>query len=126
MIIDSSVLIDIDRGDNIERLDKLDFSNSLISSATIMEISTGRYMRNVPASEFQKIYENLEVVPVNREIADTAGKIMAELIQKGERVEINDIYIAATSLVYNEPVLTGNAEHFERIEGLEVIDWEKL
>jgi len=126
MIIDSSVLVDIDRGENLERLDRFDTSGHSISSATLMELSTGRYLNNTPVSEFRRLRENLEIIPVGETVADKAGNIMAKLIQEGQTIEINDVYIAATALVHGEALLTGNAEHFNRVDGLEVVNWEKL
>ncbi len=126
MIIDSSVLVDLDRGKGVEKLQKLPEGKHSISSAAYMELSTGKYLNNAPDSKFDRIGQNLEVIPIGEEVADKAGEIMADLIESGQRIEINDIYIAATALKYNEKILTANAEHFKRIEGVEVIDWDRL
>lgn len=126
MIIDSSVLIDIDQGRGLEKLDKLPDDRHSISSSTYMELATGKYLNETPDSKFEEISKNLQIIPVNQKIADRAGKIMADLIEKGERIEINDIYIAATALEYEEKVLTSNIKHFERIEGLKIVNWNAL
>ena len=126
MIIDTSVLVDIDRGDNIGRIDKINNENHSISSATLMELSTGRYLNNTAESEFRKLFRNLEIIPIDAEIADRAGKIMAQLIQDGERIEINDVYIAATAIKTSKPILTGNTKHFKKLDEIETINWNKL
>lgn len=126
MIIDSSVLIDIDQGRGLEKLDKIPGDRHSISSATYMELSTGKHLNDTPDSNFEEITKNLQIIPIDEEIADKAGEIMASLINEGDRIEINDIYIAATALKYREKILTSNTEHFERIEGLKVVDWEGL
>lgn len=126
MIIDSSVLIDIDQGKNKERLDRLNESSYAISAVTLMELSTGRYLNDLPDSDFQKIFDNLEIIPVDKEVADKAGKIMAKLMDKGQRIEINDIYIAATSIIHDQTILTANTKHFERLEKAKTVDWENI
>lgn len=126
MIIDSSVLIDIDQGRGFQKLEKVPDTRHSISSATFMELATGKYLNNSSDSSFQSIIDNLDLIPVDEVIAEKAGEIMAGLIQEGDRIEINDVYIAATALIHNEKVLTSNTEHFKRIEGVEIVDWNNL
>lgn len=38
--------------------------------------------------------------------------------------DLHDIYIATTARTEQLPVLTRNVAHFERIDGIRVIDWE--
>jgi len=118
--------VDLDRGRNTERVDRLPENVYLISAATLMELSTGRNLNDASEKEFQRVFDNLEIVPVDRKVADKAGEIMADLIDRGERIEINDVYISATCRVHSEPVLTANTEHFERVQGVEVRDWERI
>lgn len=122
MIIDSSVLIDIDRGS--EKYEKIPNGRHSISSATFMELSVGANLRS--GSGLKKIKENLEIISIDEEIAEKAGEITAELKQKGNPIDINDVYIAATARTVGEPVLTSNTKHFERIEGVNVLNWREL
>ena len=126
MILDTSVLVDLDRGRNIERVEKINDKWAGISAATFMEVATGKHREEIPNEDFNLVEENLEVIPITNEIADRAGKIMAELLDRGEMIGINDIYIAATALELEQSLLTADTEDFEKIEGLEVIDWEKV
>lgn len=91
-----------------------------------MELSTGKHLNDTPDSNFQEISKNLEIISVDEEIADKPGEIMTSLIEEGDRIEINDIYIATTALKYGEKILTSNTEHFERIEDLKIVEWEDL
>ena len=126
MILDSSVLVDIDKGKGKEKLEKVDGKRFSISAATLMELSVGKYQKNVPESRFRKVYENLEIIPIDEKIADKSGMIMSNLLDSGERIEINDIYIAATALVLNELVLTSNVDHFQRVDDVNVLNWNEL
>ncbi len=49
-----------------------------------------------------------------------AGKISGELISRGEEIDREDCIIGATALLNDEPVVTRNSDHFDRIEGLDV------
>ena len=54
---------------------------------------------------------------------DAAAKIYADLRQQGKPIEDADIFIAAFCLIGGYALVTRNAKHFIRIEGLEVISW---
>jgi predicted nucleic acid-binding protein len=49
-----------------------------------------------------------------------AGKISGTLISRGEEIDREDCIIGATALLSDEPVVTRNSDHFERIDGLAV------
>lgn len=58
-------------------------------------------------------------IEVNREITFEAADIKVALDQAGESIELPDVFIGATARVQNEPVVTRNPKHFERIEGVD-------
>lgn len=124
MIIDSSVLVDIDRGS--EKYTKIPSGRHSISAATYAELSIGENLSSERNESLRKIQENLDVLPIDKKVAAKVGEIIAKLKRRGERIGVNDAYIAATALVHDKSVLTGNSKHFQRIEDLEVVDWEKL
>jgi len=47
------------------------------------------------------------------------------LRKKGSIIELQDIFIAASSISMGMPLLTNNRKHFERIENLEIKSWEE-
>jgi len=60
-----------------------------------------------------------------RDVATTAATIIGTLKANGTPLDdLHDVYIAATARSRNVPVVTGSVDHFERIENLQVIDWE--
>jgi predicted nucleic acid-binding protein len=126
MIVDTSVLADIDRGIGTDRLERLEDRRFRVSAASIMETSVGMHRHGVSSEDFEKLLENVEVVPIDSEIAEAAGRLFAKLEDSGDMIEINDYYIAATAAVLEQPVLTGNADHFARIGEIEVVDWNEI
>jgi len=49
-----------------------------------------------------------------------AGRIDGALADDGRAVGMGETVIAATGLVHEEPVLTRNVDHFDRIDGLDL------
>jgi tRNA(fMet)-specific endonuclease VapC len=64
--------------------------------------------------------ESFELVPITRAIADTYAQITRRLRAKSQLIGANDLWIAASALQKNIPLVTRNAAEFSRIEGLEV------
>ena len=51
----------------------------------------------------------------------TAKKIFESLSSEGQTVDALDVMIASIAMVNNEPILTLNKNHFERIPGVKLI-----
>lgn len=127
MLLDTSVIVDIDRGIEEKRMDHLiSLSPHIVSSATVMEISTGFFRSNRKAILLDEFISPLTIISIDQKVARKAGKIAANLIERGERIEINDLYIAATALLHEETILTTNVKHYERIDGVEVVNWDDI
>ncbi len=133
-LLDSSVLIDIDQGgidEKVERLD--DQGRHAVSMVTVTELQVGvnlQYERGTTAH--QRATENLtrllarfELLGINRPVAVAAAEIITSLRQTGDRLDdLHDVYIGATAMVEQLPVLTSNTAHFERIEDVQVLNWQ--
>lgn len=127
MLLDTSVIVEIDRGVDSKKMKHLEsLSPHLVSTATVMEISTGFFRSDRNTILLEEFISSLSIIPIDSKVARKAGKIAADLIDEGKRIEINDLYIAATAMLKEETVLTKNVEHFERIDDLEVADWRDL
>lgn len=61
-----------------------------------------------------------ELIPLDLEIAKTAGKIRAQLRREGKVIPDTDILIAATCIVNDLTLVTKNKRHFARIKGLSI------
>jgi tRNA(fMet)-specific endonuclease VapC len=70
------------------------------------------------------ILKTVPVLPVDLEVARIHAKIWADLRSQGKIIGAHDMLIAATALVYDLRILTGNVREFERVEGLEVVKWK--
>lgn len=132
-LLDTSVVVDIDRGGVDRRVAKLDDEGRhAISIVTVTELRLGidkRYDAGSDAYEraaddLARLLARFDVMDVTRPVAIDAADIIAGLRNRGLALnDLHDIYIAATARTEQLPVLTANVDHFERIEDLRVVDW---
>lgn len=129
MILDSTFLIDVVRGsgDVAELIADLDASGTaFVSAVTTMELIEGVHLADATERERTAVEELLTGVnelPFDRECAIRAGRISADLSSSGEPIGVADVMIGATAIVHDRPVVTRNVDHFERIEGLDVVSY---
>lgn len=71
-----------------------------------------------------RIYNNDEVLklPLDYAAMEKAAEIYVAL-HRGQQIEDNDIYIAATAIVNGCTLVTANDKHFSRISDLKVENW---
>lgn len=128
MILDTSFLIDVLRGnEGVERqLTAANAGVAYVTPITIMELWEGVHRSSATQRERERVKEvltGLDEVPFDRDCAVAAGRINASLGQAGEPVDDADVMIASCALVHDEPVVTRNISHFERIDDIEVISY---
>ena len=132
-LLDTSVVVDIDRGGVDEKVRTLDEQGRhAISMVTVTELRLGvelQYDRGTDAyrqamDDLDRLLARFEVYPITRPIATAAAELIADLRADGQRLDdLHDVYIGATARTQQLPVLTANVDHFERIENVTVVDW---
>lgn len=132
-LVDTSVVIDIDRGNAGDRVITLDDEGRhAISAVTLTELRLGvtkRYDQGTDARRdalkaLDRLCARFELLPVDRPVSVAAADIIAALQQRGEPLnDLHDVYIAATAYTEQLPVLTANVDDFDRIDGIDVVDW---
>jgi tRNA(fMet)-specific endonuclease VapC len=97
-----------------------------VSVISCMELYYGAYKSNAIASNVAKVKtleDELDVIPVGSESAEIFGMLKSKMETTGNRLDDFDLAIAACALTHNLILVTHNIKHFQRIEGLKVIDW---
>ena len=92
-----------------------------ISLVTWMEFAEGFSLEQRIACE--AFLSKFLLLRPNQEIAWRASRIARLLRQEGRVIGDQDIWIAATALEYDEPLVTRNLRHFQRIPGLELLTY---
>ena len=135
-LLDTSAVIDIDRGGVDEKVRSLDEQGRhALSMVSVTELRLGvelQHDRGTDAyrramDDLDRLLARFEVYSISRPVATAAAEIIAELRDGGQRLDdLHDVYIAATARVQQLPVLTANVERFERIADVQVVDWAAL
>lgn len=127
-ILDSSMLIH-----HARTRDKRNsfFSRSLrvyypnLSVISIYEIEFGAYRARRP-SDIETLQVSFNILPLTEQIARKAAALEASLVHQNLQIGIKDTFIAATCLTHDLPLLAINVRHFDRVEGLQLIDLNAL
>lgn len=127
MILDTSFLIDLMNGDPaaLDVADEIDASSVTqhIPAQAVYELYVGVGYTDTPRKEQRRIEAVLSsrpIVETTTRVARKAGRIDGQLRSEGRRVDSGDLIIGAVGLVLDEPVITGNPDHFARIPDLAV------
>ncbi len=83
--------------------------------------------------ESERVAENLArvhhladlypIIDITRSVMDSFGEIKAQLSTTGTTVDDFDLLIGCTALALNYTVVTNNTKHYEKISGLNVVNW---
>jgi len=127
--VDTSIFVDCLRKEvihsSINFLERLgDEYSGYTSSITAAELSVGAHLSKSPDAleRTLELLNIVEVIDLDSRIAIDAGKIYADLIRSGKRIELNDCLIAATALSLGiNRVVTRNKKHFFRIKDIEAV-----
>ena len=132
-LLDTSVLVDVDRGGIDRKVARLDGEGRhAISAVTATELRLGVNMQYEEGTkpyldalgDLDRLLARFEIVPVSRPVEIAAADIIATLTERGKSLDdLHDVYIAATARAEQLPVLTANVSHFERIDDVTVSDW---
>jgi len=121
----------IDTGIFIEHLRAKDKSNTtlyllpanselFISSVALYELYMGATSPE-KENDVRKITEDITVLPFNDAVAIKAAQLYHQLKRQNKLIEFRDIFIAATCIVNELPLVTLNKKHFNRIEELKLV-----
>jgi len=87
----------------------------------------GAYKSTIPTkttNTLNRFLNSFETIEFNDSIAEIAGRLRADLAQKGTPIDPYDIIIAATAIYTNLTLITHNKKEFSRIISLKKEDWE--
>ncbi|TFF33922.1 type II toxin-antitoxin system VapC family toxin [Mucilaginibacter psychrotolerans] len=65
--------------------------------------------------------EDLNLLPFNADVAAKAGEIYQSIKRRNRNISVQDIMIAATCLIFDQPVLTRNKKDFMLVDDLKVL-----
>jgi len=122
LVVDTSIFIDYLRSKDKKKTELYMIPNSkriYISSVTLYELLMGA-TNEKKKNDVQLLTEDTIVLPFDDAVSIRASEIYHDLRKSNKMIEFRDIFIAATCLVYNLPIMTTNKTHFHRISGLKI------
>jgi len=124
IMLDASILIDHFRARNKENT----FYTKMIKEYDILSISVVAKLevlygtRSELVEYWNAVFATMAVIPFTNDMVAKSHEIILDLKRKKLLVDMEDIMIAATVLALNIPLATLNRKHFERIDGLKLIE----
>ena len=97
-----------------------------IPTIVLFELEVGIAKSTSPTKRKKQLQDFIDIVniwPFGYEEARRAAAIRVKLEKNGMVIGPYDILIAATALSQNGTLVTHNTAEFERVEGLDFIDW---
>lgn len=73
--------------------------------------------------QFQALVRLHQVLPLTIESVDIAARIEADLRRRGLSIGATDTLIAGVALANGLQLATNNTAHFNRIDGLQLVNW---
>lgn len=122
LILDTSILIDLEKGNQetthkIETLSRIHPSQPCISFMTYTEFLIG--METVGEKKKAKLYEflmNFTVMHTTRETALILSRLKHDYDKKGKKKSLTDIFIASQAIEHNMKLVTKDKDFEEIVE----------
>lgn len=95
------------------------------SLITHYEILNGLFYKDAKQqmTRYQILLQDSRMLPLTPESVRLAAQISARLRAAGQPIGHTDVLIAGVAIANNLELATNNTRHFERIEGLRLVNW---
>lgn len=123
VVIDTSIFIEYLRAPDKQKTTLFNLPDNLnifISAITLYELLMGAVNKE-KLNDIQLLTSELTILPFNQDTANTAAELYHDLRKRNKMIEFRDLFIAATAISNNLPLLTLNKKHFERIKGINIL-----
>jgi tRNA(fMet)-specific endonuclease VapC len=97
-----------------------------LPSVVLYELEVGIASSSQPAkrrAQLDSLIKLISVLPLNASAARKAAGIGGELRKRGVSIGPMDTLIAGTVLAHGATLVTHNVREFQRVKGLDVVDW---
>jgi len=125
-VVDTSVFVAWEAGRPVD--DDRRPEQVVVSVVTLAELRSGVLAAPTAAARSSRLatvesLDELIVLPIDESVAHLWADLRAHLAETGRRVNVNDLWIAATAAAHGIPVVTQDADFdpVEGVAGLEVV-----
>ena len=128
LILETTFLVDLEReaagklrGQATRFLEERRSGSFYITFTIAGELAAGASMQE--REVWERFVAPFHVLPSTAEVAWQYGRVYQHLKDNGVLIGGNDIWIAASALANQMPLVTRNVSHFRRVPGIEVLDY---
>jgi len=100
-----------------------ELATTAISVAELTHGANRSIHREDNLARLEVLLSALIILPFDEAAARRFGILKAELEKRGEPLDDLDLQIASISLENNLPLVTNNTRHFNRLNGLRLVNW---
>lgn len=126
-LLDTNVVVAFLNGNKlISKRIQNEIDKIALSTLIVAELDYGAKVSQKAKENLEKLYrlvDIVQVIPFDVECAKIFGTIKSKLRRLGKPTGELDALIAATAMVNDAILVTGNKRHFENIEGLKLEVW---
>lgn len=123
LILETTFLIDLERelhreeaGAAVRFLQQHEDRRLVVTPTVVGEIASG--MDDGDRERWDHFLAPFRVLEIDREVCWRYSRIYRFLRDNGALIGTNDLWIAATAVAHDMPLVTRNQEHFRRVPGL--------
>ena len=128
LILETTFLVDLERerskrrvGSTRDFLERHGRCRLFITGVVAGELAAGVSLGQ--REQWEEFIRPFRILPLTRDVCWEYGVTYRYLQEQGRLIGGNDLWIGAAGLAYGMPVVTRNAEHFQRIPRLKVITY---
>ena len=124
ILLDTSMLIDFYRKKDKRKTKFWSLSNEHIvfSVSAITHFEIYASLKGEQKTFWDNLFHDLIILPVNIDVSLQAVKIDADLKKARKQIAVPDLFIAATAVTNKLRCATLNKKHFERVNGLMLVE----
>lgn len=129
LILETTFLVDLEREQRAGRtgaahafLESRSHDRFCLTLVTAGEIASGMEARD--REQWERFVRRFEILPTDLDACWEYGRAFRFLKDNGILIGANDLWIAATALAHDVPVVTENERHFRRVPGLIVLGYK--
>jgi tRNA(fMet)-specific endonuclease VapC len=129
VVVDTDVFSLLFRGQDVDLYSRhLDGSVPVLSFASVAELHHGATYAGWGERRQQALEEAIRryvIAPYDEEMAKLWGTLKTQAIRAGhplgQNTQSNDLWVCATAIYHDAPLLTANRRHFENFPGLSLL-----
>ena len=124
--LDTNILVELLRkkSETIEKVKSFQDDNIILATTIInsFELYYGAYKpnRSKNIDLVKELLDKLVILEWDDDFSEVAGKVLADLDRKGQKIEFRDLFIGVIAFRNDFTLITNNLSHFKRIQGLKV------